>query len=380
MSPLTRFFRFCAVGLLLLALGGLGGWSLRVLLAPPTPTETPSSYALVTAENGTLGRTLTLNAEAERPSEATMPAQNEGTLTSLDAVAGTPQQIGDVLYTIDMQPVVLAHGEIPAYRELAEGITGPDVTQLQRFLNTVGEYNLPENGNFGFYTTQAVLDWNKKLGFAEEATIPLGRIFFSSQVPLSLTWAEKIEVGMRLHIGDPVAHTLQSEPRFTMTIPSGQLSLISSGMPAAITMGSSTWNARIGAITIDTATSEARALLVPLDETRSICGEECSLIGVEGAKGLTTSITVVPEVSGVIVPTSALRVDAHAHTVLIDEDAHMIPVDVLTSTQGQSIVSGIEAGTRIRVLNDEGAPPSAQEEQAATPDTESSSSGQGNER
>ena len=81
-----------------------------------------------------------------------------------------------------------------------------------------------------------------------------------------------------------------------------------------------------------------------------------------------------------IVPTSALRVDAHAHTVLIAEDGHVIPVDVLTSTQGQSIVSGIEAGTRIRVLNDEGAPPSAQEEQAATPDTESSSSGQGNER
>lgn len=68
MSAVRRLPRFLAAGLALLCFGALGGWSLHVLLAPPTPSETPSPYTIVTAETGTLGRMLTLNASAERTS------------------------------------------------------------------------------------------------------------------------------------------------------------------------------------------------------------------------------------------------------------------------------------------------------------------------
>lgn len=354
MSAVRRLPRFLAAGLALLCFGALGGWSLHVLLAPPTPSETPSPYAIVTAETGTLGRMLTLNASAERTSGTTLPTQLEGTLTSLDAAEGEPKQIGDLLYTVDMNPVVLAHGEVPAYRELAEGMRGPDVAQLQGFLNTIGGYGLAEDGNFGAQTRNAVLDWNMGLGFANEASVPLGRLLFTSHVPTALTWAEGVDIGMPVRVGDAIAKTLQSEPRFTMTIPSGQLSIISAGVPASIAMGSSIWAARIGPITIDEETSEAKAQLVPVEGADSICGDECALIGVEGAKGLPTSITVIPEITGVIVPTAALRVDADAKTVLISEDGTLLPVEVLTSTQGRSVVSGIDEGTRVRVLADEG--------------------------
>lgn len=334
----------------LLTLGALGGWALHSLLAPPTPSETPAAYAIVTAENGTLERSLTLSAAAQRSTETTLSAQLSGTLTSLDATQEEPQHIGDLLYTVDMQPVVLAEGNIPAYRELSEGMRGPDIAQLQRFLNTVRGYGLVPDGNFGSRTTTAILKWNKKLGFDDQESVPLGRLVFTPHIPVALTWEKDIEVGAPIHSGDSIAKTLQSEPRFTMTIPTGQLTLISQGMLASITMGTTSWNAQIGPIIIDQETSDAKATLLPLQGEESICHQECSLIPAEGSKGLLTRVTIVPDASGVIVPTAALRVDANSNTVLMSESGEFIDVEVVTSTQGRSIVNGINVGTRIRVF------------------------------
>ncbi len=64
--------------------------------------------------------------------------QGGGTLTWLPP-AGRVIRQGQVLYRVDNgTPVVLLYGSVPAWRELSEGLTGKDVTQLNRDLVALG--------------------------------------------------------------------------------------------------------------------------------------------------------------------------------------------------------------------------------------------------
>jgi hypothetical protein len=60
-----------------------------------------------------------------------------GTITSLAAVGSVVRQ-GQALYAVSASPVVLLYGTVPAYRDLAEGDTGADVTELNADLVTLG--------------------------------------------------------------------------------------------------------------------------------------------------------------------------------------------------------------------------------------------------
>ena len=55
--------------------------------------------------------------------------QAQGTITELPG-AGQVVRQGQVLYRVSGSPVVLLYGPVQAYRDLAEGMTGPDVAEL----------------------------------------------------------------------------------------------------------------------------------------------------------------------------------------------------------------------------------------------------------
>ena len=61
-----------------------------------------------------------------------------GTLTSLPS-AGQVVRQGHVLYRVDTSPVVLLYGSTPAYRDLTEGESGPDVKSLNADLVALGD-------------------------------------------------------------------------------------------------------------------------------------------------------------------------------------------------------------------------------------------------
>ena len=61
-----------------------------------------------------------------------------GTLTSLPSTGQVVRQ-GHVLYRVDTDPVVLLYGSTPAYRDLAEGESGPDVRSLNADLVALGD-------------------------------------------------------------------------------------------------------------------------------------------------------------------------------------------------------------------------------------------------
>ena len=99
----------------------------------------------------------------------TVVNQAQGTITALPSVGHVVRQ-GQVLYQVSGSPVVLLYGPVPAYRDLSEGLTGPDVAELNTDL--------------------------VRLGYATGAELGAGFDYFSAETAYAL---EKLQA----HGGDP---------------------------------------------------------------------------------------------------------------------------------------------------------------------------------
>ena len=80
------------------------------------------------------------------------------TITDLPS-RGESILFGEVLYETDSTPVILAPGEVAAWRTMTLGTTGEDVAQLQRFLIAAAfdDTTLVDDGVWGADTTTACL-------------------------------------------------------------------------------------------------------------------------------------------------------------------------------------------------------------------------------
>jgi hypothetical protein len=73
---------------------------------------------------------------------------------------------GHVIAQIDGRPILLLRGKLPPYRDLRQGETGPDVTQLQTALIGVGYADYDPAGYFGPSTALAVRLLYQHLGYS----------------------------------------------------------------------------------------------------------------------------------------------------------------------------------------------------------------------
>jgi len=87
------------------------------------------------------------------------------TVTRLPVKAGDRVRPGRVVAEIDGRPILLLRGRLPAYRNLHEGEHGPDVTQLQRALESLGYASFDPPGGFGQSTALALLLFYRHLGY-----------------------------------------------------------------------------------------------------------------------------------------------------------------------------------------------------------------------
>jgi hypothetical protein len=104
--------------------------------------------------------TLEFDAKLNRTGDfpVTAPAAPEGVATAL--VSKIPLETGDevkagtVLLEVSGRPIFALEGAVPAYRDLEEGDTGPDVEQLQLALQQI--YGTPKTGTFDARTASDV--------------------------------------------------------------------------------------------------------------------------------------------------------------------------------------------------------------------------------
>jgi hypothetical protein len=147
--------------------------------APPPATSAVARQDIssATPENATLGYA----------GSYTVTGQGAGTLTWLPS-AGQVIGQGQVLYRVDNgTPVVLLYGSVPAWRNMSEGTTGADVTQLNHDLVDLGYANSSDFDVLGwdYYsweTQYAVQQLEDHLGVANPSgSLPLGSVVFKPE-------------------------------------------------------------------------------------------------------------------------------------------------------------------------------------------------------
>lgn len=105
-------------------------------------------------------------------------AQRQGTITRLAGEGDTVER-GKPLFWVDEVPVVLLHGDLPAYRRMAAGVDdGTDIRQLEENLKALGHKPGTVDGEWTDATTAAVKRWEKALGVTEDGVVEPGDIVF----------------------------------------------------------------------------------------------------------------------------------------------------------------------------------------------------------
>ena len=138
-------------------------------LPPATSEVTRQTLVDTRTESGELGYGATISAAA----------RSGGTVTGLAATGSTVKR-GQALYRLDNMPVVLLYGSLPAYRTLAVGTEGPDVTQFEKNLQALGYDGFTVDDEFSSATASAVKEWQEDLGLPETGTVELGRVVLAS--------------------------------------------------------------------------------------------------------------------------------------------------------------------------------------------------------
>jgi hypothetical protein len=152
-------------------------------------TVTRQSLTSQTQEDATLGDAGTWSVAVPASSSSSSSAASSsssagsGTFTWLPQIGQVIRQ-GRQIYGVSGTPVVLLYGPVPAYRDLSEGMTGADVTELNRDLLHLGyatRVALGPRSGWDYYsaeTAYAVELLQTKLGLTVTGTLPLGQAAF----------------------------------------------------------------------------------------------------------------------------------------------------------------------------------------------------------
>lgn len=347
-SP-RRPWRWVAAALATLVVGGGVGWAAATVLTPAKDVLDSTAFTYVEVVNGEVGSSINLNTVAEWTPVPVGSNLASGVVTSVSVEAGQEVGAGAVLYTVNLRPVVIAQGSIPAFRALGMGDTGADVAQLQSMLATLGLYGYEVDGKFDGVTRDAVEDWQGSLGLERDGAVQAGDIVFVPTLPTRVALdTEKVKRGASLGGGDAVVQGLPPAPAFTIPVTDTQAALMPTGTRVEITgPEGDAWEGFV----VDQKSDEQNGVTVLLagKDGASICAGACGTIPVTGQALLRSRIVTVETVAGLTVPSAALLSKGDGSLAVIDDEGLEHPVSVVTSARGMSIIDGVAAGTKVRV-------------------------------
>ncbi len=183
--------RWVALGVVIVvAAGAVAAWRTGVF-SPASSSGTgqqgapPPATKLVVRED--LSATTPMNATLGYANSYQVTGQGGGTLTWLPSPGQVIGQ-GQALYkTGNGSPVVLLYGTVPDWRDLDEGVTGADVSQLNHDLVTLGYASRADVAAVGwdYYswaTAQAAQKLEERLGVASPpGSLALGQAVFEPE-------------------------------------------------------------------------------------------------------------------------------------------------------------------------------------------------------
>jgi hypothetical protein len=206
----------------------------------PSPGVTDNGYptSLATVTRRSLSQTTAVNATLDYAGNYTVPGQEAGTFTSLPAVGDVVRQ-GQVLYRVDGKPVVLLYGPVPVYRNMSEGMTGSDVTQLNHDLVRLGYADSASIASLGWdyfswETKYAVEQLQAALGVTQNGTLALGQAVFLPGAARVTTVSATL--GGAAGRGQPVLQATSTTREVTINLNASQQSEVKVGDRVTITL------------------------------------------------------------------------------------------------------------------------------------------------
>lgn len=347
-------------GCLLIALVGASfGWSLRTIYAPTTDLSRAPSYALVRAVQGDVGRSIRLSATASWSGGTVFPNQISGVVTKTHIRGVQTVTAGQALYDVNLIPVRIAVGTVPAFRSLRQGAIGQDVSQLQNFLAAAGTRHSAATGEYDATTASEVSAWQRSVGREPIGEVPLGELLFVPKLPARVALGTGIKVAAAV---SPVTLTpgpsndvtvagilsMPSSPTFSITLPPEQARIVSPGMSVSLRVKDAVWQAVVDNVSEAGEDGNAVARLAP-KAGMSICGTACDIVPIEGTTGIDGTIAIVSKINGTVVPNVALVVGSDGSAAVVLKDGQEVAVTVEASAGGRVVVRGIRPGTSVRV-------------------------------
>jgi hypothetical protein len=281
--------------------------------------------------------------------------------------AGTTVGQGDVLFHLDLQPTVLLHGDIPAFRDLSvDADPGADITQLEQALVDLGFGDgVTVDTEFTDATADAVTAWEGALGRSDpDGVVSLGDVVFA---PTDLRIAEvTAELGTQVQSGAEVVQVTATTKVATLQLTVDQVANVEAGTPVTIELPDGT--EATGTIadlatepTTDDGTGggggggggggdeETFAVTVALDDPAVADGFDSGTVDVSVERSRTEDATAVPV-------TALLALSEGGYAVQVADDTQpegyrLVPVEVGTIADEWAEVSGdgIEAGVDVVV-------------------------------
>lgn len=327
----------CAV---IVGVAGAAYWAGTNAVVPPEMPVAAHTSETYTVETGTVGRSVRVSVAAKWSTTRTLYAALDGTVTSVGHQAGNAAQPGDVLLTVNLEPVVVAGGAVPMFRTLEQGVDGPDVAQFQRLLRSLEFFPGPADGVFGPATAAATKRWQRSIGATADGTVESGSLLFVDALPARM--AVVPSVGARIGAGTELVRVLGHTPRFTVTVSGSQRAELRSGVTIAIdSPGGGTWTGTLGSFE---QLGDGRYMA---SLTGALCGDACDRIPVDGETALSGQIVLVPDTSGVVVPVSALVQQSSGTLAVTLADGTSRAVTIVVEADGFAIVGGLDAGSII---------------------------------
>lgn len=345
-----RWLLMMAGAILLLAVGAAATWATITIVQPAEDPLEETSYTYVTVDEGEIGSSLALNVIARWEPVPVGINRASGVVTDILISAGDEVSQGTTVYTVDLRPVVVAQGTVPSFRDIGLNQTGPDVKQLQTMLADLGFYYGAIDGEAGRVTISAIKRWQHSLGLDQSGSVLAGDLIFVPRLPARMALDEEImSRGATLSGGEVVASGLEEMPSFTASVTEAQVGMMPVGTRVEVTSpDGEIWEASIGGQTKDEETGNFLLALTTPDGT-PVCADQCDDIPVAGETSLPSRIITVEPVSGLVVPSAALATDPGGSFALVDKNSDRIPVEVKASANGMSVVTGVAAGTRVRL-------------------------------
>lgn len=323
---------------------GAGWWAASVSLEPPEDPlgePVPVEYTVV---DGTVGRSLRFASVASWQFRDLARNASSGVVTSVAVAPGDEVSAGDILYAVDLRPVVVALGDTPMFRDLGLKANGPDVVELQQLLTTLGFYTGEMDGDFGSAVRAAVREWQDSLGLNDDGVVRRGDVVFVGSLPARVVLTEDVSVGAPLVGGEVVVRELVGDPEFSIPLSPDQRSLVPLSADVFVTYEGGVWPGRIVEAVEDELRGQLRLVLEGVDGG-SVCGSDCAqAVPLIGETSFSTEIVVVPETEGPVVPVAGVVTNPDGSASVRMVNGEMVGVTVLAIADGLAVVEGVTAG------------------------------------